>query len=156
MNHESGRNNIDNHGFSILASTGVSLIELILVVAIISTIAIAVASFGGGFLSRNHLTNKTNEVVSSLRTAQLNTMSGKEDCQWGVETTSSRIKLYAVGDSSFDQVFAIPSGVSITSTNVVFDKLNGNSSAPTTIVVNNDVGESNSISINEVGIVDVN
>ena len=141
---------------NLLQKNGFTLIELILVVAIISILAASATSFGSNFLTRNNLENKTNEVVSSLRTAQVNAISSKEDRQWGVETTSSQIKLFAVGDSGFDQTFSVPASISISVENVVFDKLTGNPDSVSTITVSNNIGESNTVTVNEVGIVDVN
>lgn len=134
---------------------GVSLIELLLVIAIVILIGATTIPAGSAFLVRNQLKNKTNELVFSLRIAQINTMSGKEDRQWGVEISTSTIKLYAVGDASFDQTFSIPASISITQNTIVFDKLTGNPSTTTTFNVSSNAGDSNTVTINEVGVVNV-
>lgn len=155
MNYESRKNDIKFPHF-LNFSKGISLIELILVVAIISILGASATSFGSSFLIRNNLENKTNEVISSLRTAQLNAISSKEDREWGVDTNSNQIKLFAVGDAGFDQTFSVSSNTSISTENIIFDKLTGNPDAVATITVSNNIGESNTITVNEVGIVDVN
>ena|SRR3989344_7482496 len=142
-------------------SRGVSIIELLLVVAIVTILAIPTAAVGSNFLTRNNLQNKTNEVVSSLRIAQIGSISGKEDSRWGVTVTPNQIVLfkgdtYILRDPLFDQTFSIPGSISITNFEVVFDKVTGNPSSTWLINVSNDIGESNSVSINEIGIVDVN
>jgi Tfp pilus assembly protein FimT len=135
---------------------GISIIELILVVTIISLLSVSTFSFGSSFLTRNQLKNKTNELVSSLRNAQINSVSSKGQNGWGVEVTSGQIKLYMQGDASFDQTFAIPQNVSITEGNVVFDPLTGNPDTTYVFVLSNTLGESRTVSLNEVGCVDVN
>jgi len=134
---------------------GVSIIELILVIAIIALVGATTIPAGSAFLVRNQLKNKTNELVSSLRTAQINTFSGKEDRQWGVEVSGSSIKLYAVGEPAFDQAFSIPRSISITQETIVFDKLTGNPDVNATFIINSNTGDSNTVSVNQVGTVNV-
>lgn len=136
-------------------SRGISIIELILVIAIIAIIGATTIPAGSAFLVRNQLKNTTNELVSSLRTAQINTLNGKEDRQWAIEVSGSSIKMYAVGDSSFDQTFSVPSSISITQATIVFDKLTGNPDAVATLTLSSNTGDSNTVSVNQVGTVNV-
>lgn len=140
--------------------SGVSLIELLLVIAIIAVLGATTIPAGSSFLVRNHLRNKTNEVVSSLRTAQINSLSGKENSQWGVHISASQIIMfkgssYSAPGTSFDQKYNIPTSISITQTEIVFDKLTGNPDTTATITVSSNAGQSNTVTVNEVGAVDV-
>ena len=135
---------------------GYTFVEIILVVAIMGILGLSAFSFGSSFLTRNHLKNATNELVSSLRTAQINSMSGKNGGEWGVEVTSTQIKLYMSGDPVFDQTFDISKRVAVNTGNILFDHLTGNPSQALTFTVSNNIGESRIVSVNEVGIVDVN
>lgn len=141
--------------------SGFTLIELLLVISIIAIVGATTIPAGSAFLVRNNLKNKTNEVVSSLRIAQLNAISGKEDSQWGVNISSSQITLfkgstYTIRDSSFDQSYSIPGSISITQVERVFDKLTGNPNSTVTITVSSNAGDSNTVTLNEVGTVDIN
>ncbi len=162
MNQESGKTkrNFQFSVFSLQFEKGITLIELLLVIAIMTIIATSTASFGSSFLIRNRTDNKVNEVVSSLRTAQINAMSGKGNSKWGVYTTSAEIILfmgatYATRDDTYDQTFLVPASVSVSVAEVIFDTITGNPDATDTIFISNNIGESFSISVNEVGIVDV-
>jgi len=126
---------------------GVTLIELLLVIS--------------NFLVRNNLQNKVNEVVSTLRTAQLNSISSKGDSRWGVTATTDDIILfrgdsYASRDPTYDEKFSIPKSVTVTSFEVAFNKLTGNPNQVLTVILSNNIGESYTVSLNEVGIVDLN
>lgn len=140
---------------------GFTLIELLLVIALISLVGASTIPVGSNFLVRNYLKNKTNEVVASLRTAQLNSLAGKEDSRWGVKTTANQIILfkgstYAGRDSAFDQLFAIPGSITITQTEVVFNRLTGNPvGGATTLTVASVIGSS-TVVVNAAGTVNVN
>jgi len=140
---------------------GVTFIELILVVAMLLIMVTAYGAVGSNFLARNRFQNSTNEVLSFIRTAQINAMSGKSDSRWGVKVTANQIVLfkgdsYSARDTVFDEAFAIPPGVTVTSSEVVFDKLTGNPSSTLSIVVTAASGEAATVSINEIGIANVN
>jgi prepilin-type N-terminal cleavage/methylation domain-containing protein len=134
---------------------GVTLIELLVVIAIIAILGATTIPVGSGFLIRNNFANKQNELIASLRTAQLNSISGKENSQWGVEISASTIKLYAAGDSNFDQSFDIPSSISITEDTILFDQLTGNPDAIATLTVSSS-NSSKTITVNQLGVVNVN
>ena len=89
MNYESRKNDINDSHF-INSIRGVSFVELILVVAIILLVAVSGFSLSSSFLTRNNLTNDTNELVSSFRTAQLNAISGKVGGRWGVNVDMAK------------------------------------------------------------------
>lgn len=135
---------------------GITLIEIILVVSIILILGTGVSAFGTGFLARNSFRNTTNVLVSALRIAQLNSISSREGLIWGVEVTAGDIRMFAVGDSTYDQLTKIPSGISITAGSVTFDNLTGSSDSPITFSLSNSLGEVVDISVNEVGVADVN
>ena len=135
---------------------GFTLIELLVVIAITAIIGATTIPIGSAFMVRNFLNNKTDELVSSLRTAQKKSMNGKEDKEWGVEVSASQIKMFATGDSSFDQTFSIPSSISITQDTVTFNQLSGNPDATATYVLSSNTGDTYSVSINAVGAIDIN
>ena len=135
---------------------GVTLLELLLVISILLILGTTSFTVGSGFLIRNALRTTTQELASNLRLAQLNSIASKEDRQWGVDVTSSEIRLFAVGDSSYDIVYDLPGSVSVNIGNVVFDNLTGNPNSTITFTLTSNIGDSNTISVNELGIVDVN
>ena len=139
---------------------GYTIIEILLVVAIIAIIGATSISMGTGFLTRNNLKNKTNELVSSLAVARISSISGKEDSPWGVNINSSSITLfagtsYATRDSAFDQNFSIPSSIDISVVEIVFNKLTGNPNSTANIVISGSGVDANTVIVNEVGSVDV-
>lgn len=141
--------------------SGISLIELLLVVAIVAILGVSSAAIGQKFLVNNYLQNKTNELVSMLRTAQLNAMSGKENSQWGVSVISNQIILfkgssYASRDLAFDLSFRIPSSISVTNDELVFALINGEPNKVATYTLSTNSGDQQIVSINELGIIDVN
>ncbi len=138
-----------------MRSKGVTLIELLLVIAIIALLGATTIPVGSGFLIRNQFHNKQNELISSLRTAQLNSLSGKGNRQWGVDISASTIKMYAVGDANFDQSFNIPGSISITQDTIIFQKLTGNPDATATLTVSSNGGDSKTITVNQLGVVNV-
>lgn len=140
--------------FTLSNSKGVTLIELLVVIAIIAILGATTIPIGSGFLIRNNLANKQNELITSLHNAQLNSISGKENTQWGVEISTSNIKMFAVGNSSFDQSFDIPSSISITPATIIFDQLTGNPDAVASLTISSNQN-SKIISINELGVVNV-
>ena len=139
---------------------GVTFVELLIVIALIAIIGASTTPVLSNFLARNYLRNKTNELVASLRTAQINTIAGKEGSKWGVNTSSSNIIMFkgnsfAARDTNFDQSFSVPATITITTDEIVFDRLTGDPDAVATLTVTSNAGDSNTVTVNEVGTVNV-
>ena len=140
---------------------GFSLLELVLALAVFAIVGGATAiPFASRFFNKNNLENKTNEVASSLRTAEINSISGKEHSRWGVHIGSTKIILfkgssYIPPGTGFDQTYDIPDTVTITPIDITFDALTGSPSAVQTITLQNTLGDSHTVRVNEAGSVDV-
>lgn len=136
---------------------GFTLIELLIVIAITAILGAITIPIGSSFLVRTHHSNKTNELVSALSTAQMNSVNGKDDSLWGVEVTANQIRMYAVnGNSAFDQTYQIPSSITINQDTVVFDKLTGNPDSVANFAITTNTGDTNTVSVNEVGAININ
>lgn len=140
-----------------MKSSGFSLIELILVISIIGIIAGTTIPIGSSFLARNYLHNKTNELMTSLRNAQINSLAGKQNGQWGVYVGNDQIVLFqgasfASRDQVFDQSFSIPASVSISSGEIVFD-INGLPNQSISFNLSTNTGDSRTVSVNQLGAV---
>lgn len=138
---------------------GVTLIELLIVMSIISVIGITTIPLGANFLQRNALRNKTNELVTTLSVAKINSISGKEDSQWGVNVDSNNITLFrgasfAARDTAFDEVYIIPASLNITPFEVVFSKNVGDPSTTLDILLSNNL-DSKRVTVNEVGTINL-
>lgn len=139
---------------------GISIIEILLVVAIMAILGASMMAVGQRFLVNNHLDNKTNELVTLLRTARINSMAGRSDSSWGVYVDSSQMTAfsgsnYANRSSEWDLTFKIPSSVSVTSGEVVFTPLTGEPDSALTFTVSGS-GQSSFVELNSLGVVNVN
>ncbi len=141
---------------SFLKRSGLTAIELLVVVAIMALLG--VTSLVGGFqlLSQSYFTNTVERIVRTLRTAQIYSLSGKNDVSWGVHYESGQLILfkgadYATRDPDFDVPTAIPPAMAITGWNdIYFDRLRGTPSAPLSILVEWQ-GRAGTISVNSQG-----
>lgn len=143
-----------------MKTSGISLVEVIIVVAIVAVIGSSFIGLAINFLSSNNLKNKINEIAASLRTAQSNSMWGKENSQWGVNISVDKITLYKGGsfaqrDTAFDYNFDIPKNVAITQSDIVFTKSTGTTSADVSLTISSQ-GQTKTINVNKAGTVDVN
>src|SRR3990172_2374453 len=90
--------------------SGFTIIELILVVAIMLTISVMAPVFYSRFLLQNAVANTVDQLTGSLRKAQIYSMMGKQGSEWSVNYSSNTIPLYkgtsfATRDSTFDEKF---------------------------------------------------
>lgn len=139
-----------------------TLIELLLVVSIISIIGYSIAATGANFLTRNYLQNTEMDIVTALRTAQLNALSGKRDSKWGVDVKQGGVitvfagNSYALRNTVYDVIYKIPPSLSVNNTEVVYEKVSGNVTNPVVIIITDPSGTEKQISVNIFGIVDEN
>lgn len=99
---------------------GFTLIELIIILALISITAFLSVSFYSRYLLQNEVDNTVDRIVAALKKAQIYSMTGKaNNGSWGVRYGSGNITLFQ-GDSftsrnpALDENFALNNNISIT------------------------------------------
>src|SRR3972149_8599529 len=136
---------------------GFTLIELILVVAIVSFIAVLSSPFYARFLVQNAVDNTTDQLTGSLRKGQVYSMMGKQGSPWSVNFSSNTITLYkgisfASRDTSFDEKFSVNSNVSLSGiTDVAFARFTGSPTPSTSSITVSSGNNSKNITINSQG-----
>lgn len=133
---------------------GFSLIELIIVIAVILVLGTASAVFYSRFLNQNSVANASDSIVGELRKAQMYSMAGKQDSSWGVKWGSNTITLFATRSASFDETVSVPSVVTITGfTQVIFAKPTGTPDVPTTGTISDSKGNTKTFTISSQGMI---
>ena len=112
-------------------SDGFTLIEVLLVVAIISLITVVSAPLLLSFQDSNELNVATSTVEQYLYEAQSYSRNGAHDCGWGVIIVNQNLILFC-GDSygsrqpAYDTIYEIPSSVFIKkSREIDYSKITG-------------------------------
>ena len=138
---------------------GFTLVEIILVVALIAVLGGMFVLIDPSFIVRNDVEVSGAVVTESLRRAR--TLSGavSEDSRWGVHVGEKAVIVFK-GDTfsgrneSFDEETAVPSAVSFEGLEeVVFEKVTGYPVEPGDITVSAEGDHSIVIEINERGAV---
>ncbi len=135
--------------------SGISIIEFLVVVLIISTIGVMGVSYYARFLTQNAVENTTTQLVNSLRKAQVYSMTGKQNGVWGVKYTTSpkRIVLYLSGNSAFDEKFDVNSNITISGfTDINFAKVTGLPSTTASITITGG-NNTKTVNVNSQGVV---
>lgn len=143
-----------------MAKPGFTLIELILVIALMGLLGLGTLPFSSNLLSRNAVDSKTNELYSFVKTAQLNSMLGKANSSWGVAINNGVLYLFkgnsfAERDLAFDQKITLPSTITITEAELVFNRVNGELNQEYQLTVSSQL-KTKTVSITRLGVVNVN
>ena len=140
---------------------GITFVEIILVVALISILSLMGPVFYSRFLLQNEVANVTDQLVGSLRKAQIYAMESKQSSGWSVNYSSSAHEItlykgaapYVAG--ALDEKFKVNTSVSISGiTDVSFAKATG---LPTpgsglTITISSSGNNSKTVTINSQGV----
>lgn len=150
-------------------SRGITMLELVVVIAIIIVLASLIITSFSAFRNSKILDTGTENVLSILAKARGNTLSSKNDYQYGVHLETSQVVLfrggvYSSSDSS-NEVAPLDSALEISSitltgggSDVIFDRLTGKTSMDGTVVVRvkSDNTKTKTITINATGSASVN
>lgn len=150
---------------------GVSFLELVLAIAIISIISAAAVPSFSGFRNRQSIKNTTEDIVSLLNEARTDTLSSISSTYYSVHLETTRAVLFTGGTFdtnaasnkviTYDAVVTVPLASVLLNGggyDVKFDRLTGDTSQYGTIQVNL-ISDSNSkkvITINKIGVVSAN
>ena len=135
---------------------GLTLSEILIVVAIIAILISFTLPLGLDFYRNQQLETQSQGVIQALRRAQLKAMSVEDDSRFGVYLTNDNYTLfkgssYLTRDVNFDEVFDLPMIINVSGlTEVVFFKLEGKPNVTGNIILSGD-SDSRTININEMG-----
>lgn len=121
---------------------GFTLLELIIVMAIIATLGTVVVTLYGSVRQTGSAKYGSYIVLDAMKEAQIKAKMMEQDSAWGVKTTNASAIVfsgnsYALRTSSLDRVYNLPSGVVVSGlSEVVFAKFSGtpNTTGTTTLV----------------------
>lgn len=145
-------------------SSGFTLIELILVVSIMLTLGVMTTVFYSRFLTQSSVSNVQDQLLSSLRKAQMYAMMSRKSSllNWGVNFTGNQIILfqgnsYATKTPGLDETFSVSNTITISgwpAGGFIFTRETGipTPAGPTTITINGPNNVSGSITVNSQGV----
>lgn len=139
-------------------ASGFTLLEILLVVAVLALIAGIGAPLYQSSQVRNDVEVASYVIVQSLQRAQILSQAVDGDTTWGVRIESGVVTLFrgsnfASRDPDFDEVFDIapsitPSGIE----EIVFSKFSGEPQSIGTITLSTSINATKTITINEKGL----
>lgn len=145
----------------IINQKGITFIELLLVVSIILILSALSIPFSSRLLTRNAVDNTSDQLINSIRKAQIYAMMGKQNSSWGVNYSSNTITLYkgssfATRDTSLDETFNVNTNISVSfstpSTDINLTRVSGLPNIQPTITIS-EGNKSDIFSINSQGVV---
>jgi len=139
-------------------TSGFTIIELLLVIALMITIAAFSTPFYARFLTQNSVSTVRDQLTSHLRRAQMNAMMGKNNGPWGVTYVSPKLILfqgtsYATRTTALDESFIVNPSISISGLGeLIYTKTTGLPNASASITISG-TGSSKTISVSNQGVV---
>ncbi|MBI5222369.1 MAG: type II secretion system protein [Candidatus Magasanikbacteria bacterium] len=143
--------------YSLQTCRGFTLLELLLSIAVISVVAGVALPVSRAFQARNDLDIAAASAAQTLRRAQVLAQGMDGDISWGTRVQSGSITLfrgasYATRDASFDEVFDVPTTITLSGlTEVVFSKFTGDPTTTGTFTLTSSDNEVMNLTINTKG-----
>lgn len=140
-----------------MKESGFTALEIVLSIAIMGFIVGATVTSIARFQTRNDLDLSVVSGVGALRRAEELSRAAHNDAQWGVKFATGTITIfqgssYASRNSTFDEAIEIGPDIYASGTNeFVFTKAHATTTAATTTLVHNTIGESRTITVNKKG-----
>ena len=132
---------------------GITLIETLLVIAIIAILAASASPFLSNFIMINNHDVTVNRVIGTFRKAQSYSIAGKSDTVWGVCLQQGILRLYtgSCSSPSYKEDFSVPDVISISGLNdTTFSFGRGEPSVTSNISITSAL-DSSTVSVNSAG-----
>jgi len=139
---------------------GFTFVEVLLVIGILGIIVGLAIPFYQSFQISSRLDDTTQEAIQTLRRAQLKAMASEDFSDFGVHFEPQRFVLFK-GDAYnpadlLNETVNLPSVLSISPVaDIVFSAIKGAVGGTASITIQTRSGETNTININELGVVNV-
>jgi type II secretory pathway pseudopilin PulG len=138
---------------------GFALVEALLAIAVVTILASFSVPVYQYFQVKNDLDIVRDEIVHSLRRAQIRSQAVDGDVTWGVDVRTGQVTIfkganYASRDSDYDEVFDVSDNISFSGiSEITYSKVFGEPSATGTITLTSVLGDSIAISVNSKGMI---
>jgi prepilin-type N-terminal cleavage/methylation domain-containing protein len=142
-----------------LSTNGFTIIEMLLVVAVLTIILLVASPLYGSLNNSNQFDAATNILVQDLYQAQTHSRNQFQDSQWGVAVNGQVITLfsgatYASRNTANDVTYTVPSSIALSgSSQVVYSKLYGLPTATGAFGVSGG-GRTGTVTVNSKGTVE--
>jgi len=142
-----------------LRSPAFTLIEIVLVIALLVLILAFAAPIGWSFVAQNDLDVSVSVAAQNLRRAQALTAAGYGGSGWGVELQSGQVILFqgssfAGRNPDFDEVYNFPESLNVGGAGEVdFQPLTGLPALPALLTFSNSESQTANITVNDIGMV---
>lgn len=139
-------------------NAGITYIEVLVLVALISIVSFISTPFFSHSLLRNNTTTATELIENVIRKAQLYSVNGKNNAVWGVCITSGKIRLFTGTCAApvIREDTTLPKNITITGlSETTFSKFRGEPSSSRTITIQSGI-KTQTIVLNPVGGMDIN
>lgn len=105
---------------------GFTLIEILVVVAILGVISVMSFPFYSRLISQNNVSDTVNNLVETLRKAQSYSLAGKDGSDWGVKYSNSSFVLLRESTNTTFDTYNLPTTINLTGLNhIVFSRPTG-------------------------------
>lgn len=137
-------------------TAGITLIELLLVIALVSILAVATTPFLTRFLTSSSHDTLVDTVVGSVQKAQNYAMVGKNNTTWGVCVTGGNLRLFAgsCNAPTYQENYSVNGAAGVSGLTSVTFNSRGEPSATQNIQVTSSV-DTTSILVTAAGGIDV-
>ena len=141
-----------------------TLLEALIVVAILSVLAFAGFGLYRNFVKSSELDLLTKEIIFGLKNVQVKAMAGDKGLKWGIHFVNDSSDYYeffstpadySSASTTIDNVFYLPGAAYFTnpttSSTVLFNKIRGTIAATTTVSVSSPDGDIKTITVTPIG-----
>lgn len=141
-------------------NSGFTIIEVLIVIAVITILSAAALPVSYNFLNKNDLNLTAQKIVQTMRRAQFLSQANDSDSAWGVHVQAGEVTVfkgesYAARDSGRDEIYTFPVNETISgSTDFVFSKLNGYPTLAGTITITSPNATKKDVVVNACGTVE--
>jgi type II secretory pathway pseudopilin PulG len=137
---------------------GFTVIELLLVIAIVIVLGAVAAPFLSRFYLQTNLDTTSQILVSSIRKSQAYSMDGKGGAAWGICLNGSAIRIFqgTCASPTTNEDYNVPSTVTVTGLpSITFSTGRGEPSATFSATISSQIG-SHTVQINSSGALTIN